>query len=133
MSKQAEGTVIRDGMIFNELTGERLFGAPPSNRTKIAYETATTEEERSKSPKAPVTMRALIQRINRKLASDDREKGNQWPQKVCAFRGRARENVGAYYLLDQHRNEIVNSGISPEHLARELGVLQLWEAVVEDD
>ena len=130
MSKQAEGkAVIRDGMIFNELTGERLFTPPSSSRAKIVYETATTEEERSKSSKAAVTMRALVQRINRKLAQNDE---GQWPQKVCAFRGRSRENVGQYYLLDQHRNEIVNSGISPEHLARELGVLQPWEAVVDD-
>jgi hypothetical protein len=77
----------------------------------------------------PVTMRALIQRINRKLAQNDE---GRWPQKVCAFRGRARANVGHYYLLCISTNMILNSDISPERLAQELHLLQPWEAVVED-
>jgi hypothetical protein len=77
----------------------------------------------------PVTMRALIQRINRKLAQNDE---GRWPQKVCAFRGRSRTNVGHYYLLCISRNMILDSDINPEHLAQELHLLQPWEAVVDE-
>jgi hypothetical protein len=76
----------------------------------------------------PVTMRALIQRINRKLA---RNEEGRWPQKVRAFRGRSRENAGHYYLLCINTNMILDHGISPKHLAEKLNVLQPWEAVVD--
>ena len=75
--------------------------------------------------KVPVTMRALIQRINRKLAIERGyvlkiTRGNRW-----------RGELGDYYAVDPKRNGIVREFIEPEDLGRELGVLRDWEQVKE--
>jgi hypothetical protein len=76
----------------------------------------------AKQEKAGVTMRAVIQRINRKLAADD--------EVLKAVRGeRLRLDVGDFYIVDTRRNFITGKDIDPEALARELGVLKPWEAV----
>jgi hypothetical protein len=70
--------------------------------------------------KVPVSERALIQRINRKLKQDGeqlrRAKGSQ-----------AASTVGDYYVLDTKRNFVASSRVDPEHLGRKLGVLNPWE------
>jgi hypothetical protein len=72
----------------------------------------------------PVTMRALTQRINRKLA----ERG----EKLIKARGAAaRVEVGEWYVLDTNRNVLVLMRVSPESLGRKLGALEAWERVVE--
>ena len=73
----------------------------------------------------PVTMRALIQRINRKLATERGyllkiTRGNRW-----------RGELGDYYAVDPNRNSIVRDHVEPEDLGRELGVLRDWEKVKE--
>lgn len=73
----------------------------------------------------PVTMRALIQRINRKLA-----KQSQVLKKV---RGeRARFDLGDYFIINTDRNILMYKQTDPEALGRELGVLELWESVVQE-
>jgi hypothetical protein len=71
----------------------------------------------------PVTLSALIARINRALAKDDRtlRKNRHGPYM---------ERFGDYYIVDTQRNFVVfeNAG-SPEELGRELGVLKPWEKV----
>lgn len=70
----------------------------------------------------PVTMRALVQRINRKLKEDDRV--------LKASRGeRARLDLGDFYVLDVSINGIAEKQVDPEDLGRELGVLQPYERV----
>ena len=70
----------------------------------------------------PVSLRALIQRINRKLAT----KG----ECLKTARGeRARVEVGDFSVIDVTRNVLLFKDVSPEMLGRDLGVLEEWEAV----
>lgn len=69
----------------------------------------------------PVSTRALIQRINRKLAERD--------QVLRTARGeRARTELGDYFVIDVHRNVLTLYRVNLEVLGRELGALQPWEA-----
>ena len=70
--------------------------------------------------KVPVTMRAVIQRINRKLAPN--------MEKLLAARSeRVRRDLGDYYVVDQRRNFLIHKDVDPETYAREIGVLAEWE------
>jgi hypothetical protein len=74
--------------------------------------------------KAPVTQRAVIQRINRKLKPDYRQ--------VKTARGpRAEQSLGRYYMIDSYRNAIVDTDIDLDQVARDLQVLGAWERVSE--
>ena len=68
-----------------------------------------------------VTMRALIQRINRKLRQDD--------QRLRTARGWF-SNLGDYYVLDFKHNRIVRGHVEPEALGRDLGVLKDYEQLL---
>jgi hypothetical protein len=69
-----------------------------------------------------VSMRALIQRINRRLAKNGerlhRYRGGQWST-----------DLGEFYIRDEYRNFLVQGHVDPEALGRELGVLKGWEGV----
>jgi hypothetical protein len=71
----------------------------------------------------PVSTRAVIQRINRKLKPDNERlkvtRGDRW-----------RPALGDYYVVNFDRNRIVNKNVDPEALGRELDVLKPHEAVV---
>ena len=72
--------------------------------------------------KASVSMRAIIQRVNRKLIADDevlKASRTEWMRSDC----------GDYYIVDSRRNSICQTHVDPKALARELGVLHRWEAV----
>jgi hypothetical protein len=80
----------------------------------------------SKPPaRVPVTERALIQRINRRLAKED-----------CQLRvsrgARAELELGRYYIIDPYRNVIENTHLGIEELGRELGCFGDFETLVED-
>lgn len=78
--------------------------------------------------KVPVTTRAVVQRINRKLAGEGR-----LGRKLKATRGgRWRSTVGDFYVLDIDRNLVVEQHVNPEALARKLGVLEPWEQVHDE-
>ena len=67
-------------------------------------------------------MRAIIQRVNRKLIADD--------EVLKASRTELmRSDCGDYYIVDWRRNSICQTHVDPVTLARELGVLHRWEAV----
>jgi hypothetical protein len=70
----------------------------------------------------PVTMRALTQRINRKLQGEVLKTARSW---------RVASSVGHYYTIDPKQNWIVRKHVDPEAIARELGVLAHHEHVVE--
>ena len=71
----------------------------------------------------PVTVRALLQRVNRRLRADD--------QKLVTARGeRVRTELGNYYLLDTARNRIIEQHVDLGELAREVGALAGHESVV---
>lgn len=74
--------------------------------------------------KVPVTMRALTQRISRKLAQDD----ELLKKSVGA---RLRQDVGEYYVLNVRLNAVTRMNVDPESFGRKLGVLRAWESVRE--
>lgn len=79
---------------------------------------------KTKAMKAPVSVRAIVQRINRKLAHND--------EKLRVTRGqRMQQECGDYHIVDFSMNAVVNKDVDPEKLARNLGVLRDWEAVTE--
>jgi hypothetical protein len=75
----------------------------------------------TKATGVPVTMRALMARIGRKLA-----RRNEW---LRATRGdRWRGDLGDYFTVGA--DGIVDTHVNLEELGRELGVLQPFERVV---
>ena len=77
--------------------------------------------------KAPVGMRALIARINRKLSQDHM-------QLKIARGERMRHAVGDYYVLNTRQNAIMYQykDCDPVELARDLDLLKPYEEVVPD-
>jgi hypothetical protein len=72
----------------------------------------------------PVTERALIQRINRKLLKDG--------EVMKIARGaRAASNLGRYYTIDINRNSLAHDHLDPEAMGRKLGVLAEYEHMVK--
>ena len=70
----------------------------------------------------PISKRALIQRLRRKLKDDGLE--------LRRSRGRdQRALFGEYYLVFGERG-VVDQEIVPEILARKIGCLRTWEVVV---
>ena len=70
--------------------------------------------------KVPVSMAALMARINRKLAHDG--------ERFKASRSAGEfDNLGDYYTVDLSMNAVVGKHQDPEELARELEVMQPWE------
>jgi hypothetical protein len=67
--------------------------------------------------KVPVSRRALIQRINRRLAKDD--------QRLCVSRGSSLPSD--YHVVDTHRNAVVTHVQSLEAYGRETKALADWE------
>jgi Domain of unknown function (DUF6602) len=79
---------------------------------------------KSEKVSVPVTLRSVLQRINRKLAKQG--------EVLKATRGeRARSQMGDFFVIDASRNFLVQANVDPEALARELGVLNPWESVIE--
>ncbi len=66
--------------------------------------------------KIPVTVRALVQRINRTLASDDK--------RLRATRGRG---AATYFIVSGGR--VTRSAVDLDALGRKLGVLHEWETL----
>ncbi|WP_315720157.1 MULTISPECIES: hypothetical protein [unclassified Bradyrhizobium] len=73
--------------------------------------------------KVPVTMRALIARINRKLAHD------YLAMRRCRSSSRWYYDLGDFYVVDNLHNNIEAVSIDPVEYGRELGVLQPFEEV----
>ena len=78
---------------------------------------------KQKGQKVPVSMRALLARINRKLRPDQ--------EAIRKNRGAWSTDIGEYYVLNWNHNRIENSHADPVAIGRELGCLQKWEEVVE--
>jgi hypothetical protein len=76
-------------------------------------------------PTVPVTSRALLQRINRRLQRDG--------ERVRAYRGgRSWSQLGDFYRFDTKRNFLCEGHVDLEGLGRELGVLKPYEGLAED-
>ncbi len=75
-----------------------------------------------KPTKMPVSERAIIQRINRKLKPD--------LEAVKVARSeRMRLDVGQFYVIDYRMNAIIHHDVDLEQWGRDLGVLKPWEEV----
>jgi len=77
-----------------------------------------------KTMKVSVSERALVQRINRALAKDDRVLKK-------ARSGRARFDLGEYYILDRSIPSVVEDHCDLEKVGRELGALTGWEQLAD--
>jgi hypothetical protein len=74
--------------------------------------------------KVPVSKRALVQRINRKLAEDNGV--------LRAARGFQEQNeLGELYVLSIRKNYVTEKHVDLEKLGRKLGVLRDHEILVE--
>jgi hypothetical protein len=72
--------------------------------------------------KVPVCRRALVVRINRKLAGSG--------EMLRAARGaRLRRELGRFYRVDTRRNCLVEKNVDLEQFARKLRSLKAWEAL----
>lgn len=73
----------------------------------------------------PVTERAIVQRINRRLKPDLLQ------LKKCRD-GRWHDELGDYYLLDLNRNSIDEKHVDLATMAKELKVISDFEQVKND-
>lgn len=70
-----------------------------------------------------ITGRALIARINRKLAREG--------QRLCILRGnRGESSLGRFYAVDVMFNHVTAQHVDPEKWGLELGVLRHTENVI---
>lgn len=74
------------------------------------------------SKKVPITERALVARIRRRLA-----KAGELLRRTRGID----HNLGAYYRVNVDRNFVVATHVDPEALGRELGVVHPWEALAQ--
>lgn len=71
-----------------------------------------------------VTERALIGRINRRLAHDG--------EKLCKTRPHEPADWGDFHTIDCNRNAIIGTNHNLEEFARELNVMAAGEALSEE-
>jgi hypothetical protein len=83
--------------------------------------------EEKQMDKFPVTTRAVVQRINRKLKPERRR------LYACRRNSRWWRDLGDFYVTDIYRNTIVDTRVDPETYGRRLGVLQPFEKVADID
>lgn len=76
--------------------------------------------------RVPVSARALIQRINRKLASQN--------ERLLASRegSRSFQDLGRFYVVDTRVNGVVEKDVDLETRARKLDALAAWERLADD-
>ena len=67
--------------------------------------------------KVQITERALVQRLNRKLAKENE----------LLRAGRGERDLGRYFVVDTRRNLIVRKDVDLESLARDIGAIAPWE------
>jgi hypothetical protein len=75
---------------------------------------------------APISTRALVQRINRALAKDDEI------LKACRPTSRAYHELGDYYIVNFNMNAVMHKDVGIEALGKELGVLKEFERLEDE-
>jgi hypothetical protein len=73
-----------------------------------------------------VTARALMQRINRRLAKDEGSR-----LLTCRETARGFNELGRYYVVNA-QNHLAQTDVDLEDLARELDLMKPWETLVEN-
>jgi len=79
-----------------------------------------------KQDKITISARALIQRLNRKLAPDKMIKSNRRSERLT-------HQYGTYYVLDIKQKKVVQSRVDLAQLARRLGAINDWEEINAED
>jgi len=88
-----------------------------------------------KLDKVPVSERALLQRVNRKLADDLEVIKRAKPVRAYVEQGYADPyplDTGKFYRVDYRRNFMVEKDVDLEALAREIGALKAWEELAPE-
>ena len=80
--------------------------------------------EQATDNRVPVSRRALIQRINRKLPGHETLKTNRAP-------GSTHRELGRYFIVNKYNNSITCQFVDLEKLGRELGVLRGYERMAD--
>jgi hypothetical protein len=80
----------------------------------------------ARTMKVPVTSRALMQRLNRAMLHQD------LVVKKTRGDGRARQELGEFYLVSSRINGVADKNIDLEYYGREYGVLAEYEEVRDD-
>lgn len=75
--------------------------------------------------KIPISERALLARMNRKMASDEIQ------VKKSRIGSSVHQELGDYYSIDLKRNVVDSKHIDLEALARQLGVLAAFEELAK--
>lgn len=76
--------------------------------------------------KTPVAERALLARVNRRLAKDGKTLRRNRPTDARL------ETMGRFCLIDTGRGAVGEHHVDLETLARQLGVLHDWEKIQND-
>jgi hypothetical protein len=92
-----------------------------------------TKAKKKPVRRVPITMRALTQRINRKLA----EQGEQLrkygpPPEMGSPADEAYRELGDWYIVSPEYG-VRRDHVDPVELGKELGVIQKWETVMEGE
>jgi hypothetical protein len=77
--------------------------------------------EQATDNRVPVSRRALIQRINRKLSY----------KTLKTARGRYATKLGRHYIIDEYNDASTCQFVDLEKLGRQLGVLRGYERVAD--
>jgi len=75
--------------------------------------------------KVPVSYRAVLARVNRILAKEEKA------FRVSRSQGE-RSNLGDAYILDTSKNEVVDSRVSLKDLAAKLGAIKAFEEMADE-
>ncbi len=76
-----------------------------------------------KEQRVPVTVRAVIQRINRRLEKDGQR------LKASRFATSYRADIGLYFIVSIKSGRLIETRIILEELARREHALDLWEEI----
>jgi hypothetical protein len=101
----------------------RSLGALALSRAPRGARVSTRRKENPNM--LEITEKALVSRINRKLAHE----GQAGEGLRKSRSSRARDDLGDFYVLDFSTNVVTEKDVDPERLGRKLGVLKPGEAV----
>jgi len=87
--------------------------------------------QKAKVQKVPVSERALVQRVNRKLKADDKKLHTARDYRDGARRYE-NTNMGRYYIINLNSNSVAELHADLEWWGRKLGVLRDWEELKAD-
>src|SRR5262245_28166716 len=94
--------------------GMARTSAPPGVRPNPNQIPAMINNKPSQVAKLELSERAIIQRINRRLAKEYERLC------TCRYNSRGWHDLGNYYVIDTYRNAVIHCHITLEDFAREL-------------